>query len=283
MNLFDIIHRKTLPEPWAEGEKIPWDEPGFSARMLNEHLSQAHDAASRRFEIIDRQVSWIHHQVLNDKTTRVLDLGCGPGFYTSRLAALGHSCVGIDFSPASIAYARQEAQASDLACRYLHQDMRSADFGERYGLVMMIFGEFNVFKPADARIILEKAYRALIPGGFLLLEPHTFEAVVALGRQPAAWYSAEKGLFSEQPYLALQENFWDNIANVATQRFFVIDAASDKVTRHSSCNQAYSNEQYRELLSGCGFENLVFTTSLAEYQDGFKSELMVIIARKAGS
>ena len=104
MKLLDVVGRQRVPKPWAEGEKIPWDEPGFSGRMLNEHLSQEHDAASRRFEVIDRHCRWIHGCVLKRNPTRILDLGCGPGLYTSRLARLGHHCVGIDFSPASIAY-----------------------------------------------------------------------------------------------------------------------------------------------------------------------------------
>ena len=50
MNLKDIVHRNQNPDPWAEGDNIPWNDPGFSARMLAEHLSQAHDAASRRVD-----------------------------------------------------------------------------------------------------------------------------------------------------------------------------------------------------------------------------------------
>ena len=158
--------------------------------------------------------------MLSGKATKVLDLGCGPGFYTSRLSALGHRCVGIDFSPASISYARQQAQTAGLDCSYIQQDIRSADFGGGYGLVMLIFGEFNVFKPADARKILEKAYQALLPVGFLLLEPHTFEAVSRLGKLPASWYSSENGLFSQQPHLVLQENFWvESNQGTAIQRY----------------------------------------------------------------
>jgi 2-polyprenyl-3-methyl-5-hydroxy-6-metoxy-1,4-benzoquinol methylase len=78
--------------------------------MLHEHLSQDHDAASRRGATIDRQVAWIHGALLLAGTpTRVLDLGCGPGLYAERLAALGHRCVGVDVSPASIAFARARA------------------------------------------------------------------------------------------------------------------------------------------------------------------------------
>ena len=53
MELSKIIARTIPPKPWIEGEKIPWNDPEFSKRMLKEHLSQNHDAASRRFEIIE--------------------------------------------------------------------------------------------------------------------------------------------------------------------------------------------------------------------------------------
>ena len=107
MNLLDVIHRTSAPEPWAEGDKIPWHDPAFSRRMLREHLSQAHDAASRRAIIIDEHVDWIQREVLLNRSSRVLDLGCGPGLYSSRLAQRGHTCMGIDFGPASIEYARE--------------------------------------------------------------------------------------------------------------------------------------------------------------------------------
>ena len=88
MDILELIERNPRPQPWSEGEKIPWDEPGFSRRMLREHLSQEHDAASRRFATIDRHVDWIHRSVLTGSPSRLLDLGCGPGLYSSRLARL---------------------------------------------------------------------------------------------------------------------------------------------------------------------------------------------------
>ena len=138
MKLIDIIHRQSNPQPWSEGEKIPWNDPAFSKRMLKEHLSQAHDAASRRSETIDAQVDWIHQVVLKGRPSRILDLGCGPGLYTARLAGLGHTCTGIDFSPASIAYAKEQAVARNLDCQYTEADIRSAKYGSGYDLVMSI-------------------------------------------------------------------------------------------------------------------------------------------------
>ena len=97
MNLLDVVSRNLNPEPWVEGEKIPWHDPAFSSRMLQEHLTQAHDLASRKSDAIEAHVGWIHQTLLGGKPTNILDLGCGPGLYTSRLARLGHTCRGIDY------------------------------------------------------------------------------------------------------------------------------------------------------------------------------------------
>ena len=280
MDLMDFIHRQAVPVPWSEGEKIPWNEPGFSQRMLLEHLSQEHDAASRRVETIERHVKWIHHAVLSDQPTKILDLGCGPGLYTSRLARLGHDCVGIDFSPASINDAQECARAEKLQCTYFQQDIRAADFGQGYGLVMLVFGELNTFRVPDARLILEKAHQALAEKGSLLLEVHTYNAVEAIGMQPASWYSTASGLFSDRPHICLTENFWDVEQNVSTVRYFILDGSTGSVTRYAGSTQAYTNEQYRTLLEESGFGNIVFHPSLRGDLDESQSDFLVIVCQK---
>jgi 2-polyprenyl-3-methyl-5-hydroxy-6-metoxy-1,4-benzoquinol methylase len=162
--------------------------------MLREHLSQAHDAASRRFEIIDRQVEWIHSTILCGKPASILDLGCGPGFYSSRLGRLGHTCYGIDYSPASIEYAIQTATREQLSCQYSCQDIRQAEYPSGANLVMLIYGEFNVFRPADAGVILDKAWQALAPGGVLLLEPHPYHVIKKMGEAAPSWMAEGGGL-----------------------------------------------------------------------------------------
>ncbi len=222
IRLLDIIQRQPVSEPWSEGEKIPWNEPDFSRRMLKEHLSQEHDAASRRFEVIDQHVKWIHDHILSGRFSRILDLGCGPGLYTSRLSCLGHECVGIDYSPASIAYARQQAEAEHLKCMYVEEDIRFAEYGTDNDLVMLIFGEFNVFTPSDGKLILEKANRALRENGLLLLEPHTFSAIRKMGGRNC-WYTMREGLFSDHPHACLEESFWNEEKRTAAERYFIID------------------------------------------------------------
>jgi len=280
MELIDIINRQAVPAPWSEGEKIPWNDPDFSQRMLREHLSQEHDAASRRLETVEKHVGWIHNTVLSGQATKILDLGCGPGLYTSRLAKLGHECVGIDFSPASIAYANESARAEKLPCTYIQQDIRVADYGYGYGLVELVFGEFNVFRRADAKAILEKACQALAENGHLLLEVHTFAIVRTIGKQPASWYSTNSGLFSDRPHFCLTENFWDDQQKVATTRYFILDGLTYKVTRYAASMQAYTNKQYQSLLEECGFRDVTFHPSLRGIKDKSQSALIVVVAQK---
>lgn len=282
MNLTDIVHRQSPPAPWAEGEKIPWNDPAFSRRMLAEHLSQAHDAASRRFEKIDAHVAWIHRELLGGRPARVLDLGCGPGFYTGRLAGLGHECVGIDFAPAPIDHAAEQARRAGLACAYRCEDIRRADYGEGLDLVMLIFGEFCVFHPSDAESILAKAHAALADGGILLLEPHTYDAVRKMGGRSASWQARKSGLFSERPHLYLAESFWDEPTQTSTTRCYVVDAETNEVARHASTAQAYRDERLGEMLTGRGFEDVRFFPSLTGEEDPTQADYFAVVARKPG-
>ncbi len=280
MNLFDLLQRTPVPVPWAEADKIPWHDPDFSRRMLREHLSQAHDAASRRTTIIEEHVEWIQREILHNRSSRVLDLGCGPGLYSSRLAQRGHTCVGIDFSPASIEYAREVAHAQQLACDYRLGDVRLAEYGASYELAMFIFGELNVFRPKDAQRILRKAHAALNEGGRLLLEVSTFADVQRQGHQRSTWYTLDQGLFSDRPHAVLFESFWDEAQAVAIERFYIIDAETAEVTPHSISTQAYTDEQYRTLVQAAGFSDITFYPSLIGQPDERQKDLIAIVASK---
>lgn len=287
MNIEDIVSRQLPPAPWGEGENIPWDDPAFSKRMLKEHLSQGHDLASRRFETIDRQVNWICEEVLAGSPTKILDVACGPGLYTNRLAKLGHRCVGIDYAPEAIGYAEAMAHREGLPCTYILEDVRQASYGDEYGLVMMIFGQFNVFRRDDAKGILAKAFAALAPGGHLVLEPQKFATVEKTGKAGSSWYSCGEGggLFSERPHLCLTESFWDLEAQAATQRYFIVDSEAGQVTRYAMTNEAYTDEQFRDVLIQAGFGDVRFFPSLVgvEVADESQSANLAIVAQREPS
>ena len=278
-DLFDFIQRPYAPEPWSEGDKIPWNDPTFSERMLAVHLDQQNDWASRRMTAIDQHVTWIVNHLLLPHSA-VLDLGCGPGLYAKRLAQKGHSLVGIDFSPASIAYAKQTAATEGLSVDYRLEDIRSAEFGMGYDLVMLLFGEFNVFRFEDAVSILKKAYRALKPGGHILVEGHQFKEVMRQGMQPAWWRSALTSLFCDRPHIWLEEHFWHKRAQASTTRYAIIEAEGRHVQRYASTMQAYTNQGYAQLFADVGFADISRYPNMNEENPFFKDKLIVYTAKR---
>jgi SAM-dependent methyltransferase len=279
MKLSDIISRPLPPDPWSEGDNIPWNEESFSRRMLTEHLSEMTDRASRRPVVVDRHVGWIHETVLRERPSHVLDLCCGPGLYTSRLARLGHVCRGIDYSPASIEYAVNEAAEQGLNCTYDLADVRRADFGEGNDLIMLIFGEFNVFRREEASEIVRRSFESLSPGGALLLEPHTLEAVRETGETETSWFTSASGLFSDSPHIVLKESFWDDASRASTVRYFVI-GTDGSVERLSVTYQGYSPNEYVALLRDGGFGSADISDALAGAADDSLVELCALLARR---
>jgi hypothetical protein len=135
--LWRIYRRPSLPAPWKNGGNLPWNDPAFSARMLREHLDQSHGAASRQDPERARQLAWIWQKAgICDQRRRcsisLADRDCTP----CRWQNAGLHVTGVDFGPASVAYARELAAAAGVGerCTILERDIRDLDW-ERGGLV----------------------------------------------------------------------------------------------------------------------------------------------------
>lgn len=280
LDIRQIIDRQMNPTRMRDHGIIPWDDPDVSRRMLREHLSQRFDAASRRTSIIKKHVNWIHQFVLSKQPSSILDLGCGPGLYSFRLAELGHRCVGIDYSPASIEYARSKAIEKKFNCSFRLEDIRKVEFGINFDLVMLVFSEFNTFEPGEAAQMLSRSFQALKPGGKILLEVPSFDAVEQLGNQPSVWYTEKVGIFSDKPYLCLTESFWNDVDSIAIERYYVIHNHTSAVDMFLNTTHAYEEAQYINFLEEAGFSNIKFHSSLTGSQEQQLDGMIVVIAHK---
>ena len=232
---------------WSGDYKIPWNETGFSRRMLAEHLSQEHELASRRQETITAQVDWSYRHICGGNSVKLLDIGCGPGLYLEKFTELGYRCRGIDISPASVEYARGRVGDSG---EVLLGDIRTAEFGSGFDMALMIYGEFNVFSPIEIRGILDKLFASLKPGGTLLIEHQAYDTVWGTGTAANNWYKAASGLFSDKPHICLTENHWFEQVGVALQRFLVIDSASGGIATVPQHHQGLDRRRDRWLAAG---------------------------------
>ncbi|MSQ30894.1 MAG: class I SAM-dependent methyltransferase [Dehalococcoidia bacterium] len=102
----------------------------------------------------------------------VVELGVGTGRIAIPIAAAGIAVIGIDLSPAMLAVARRRAAAAGVEAR-LHLDegdMRTFTVARPVPLVAIPFRAFlHNLTVEDQRATLDAAYRALAPGGRLVL------------------------------------------------------------------------------------------------------------------
>ncbi len=94
-----------------------------------------------------------------------LDAGCGTGFLSLELAALGHRVTGVDFAPAMLTAARKKASERGLAVRFEHADAENLPFAaESFDLAISRHVLWTLPHPEAA---IDEWIRVLRPGGRL--------------------------------------------------------------------------------------------------------------------
>jgi len=157
--------------PFDPPAELDWGRPDYSRRLLREHLDQAHDGASRRLRVVDTQVSRLA-RLLPRPPARILDAGCGPGLYATRLARRGYEVVGVDVSPAAVAHARRAAASQPLGRRvsFVEQDLRNLASGTQFDAAILVYFVLEAFPRMEQPRVLRRIAGALAPGGPLVVE-----------------------------------------------------------------------------------------------------------------
>jgi SAM-dependent methyltransferase len=117
----------------------------WSANDYARHARFVTDLGSSLFELLDPKPG-----------ERILDLGCGDGVLTAKIAAAGASVVGLDASDDMLAKAR----ALGLEVREMHGER--LEFDNEFGA---IFSNAALHWMRDADAVVAGTYRALRPGG----------------------------------------------------------------------------------------------------------------------
>ncbi len=241
-----IYNRRQPARPWEEGDNLPWNDPDFSQRMLREHLDQSHGAASRQQPEILRLVDWLWQHLDLTPGARVLDITCGPGLYAVEMARRGAQVTGIDFSPASIHYARDLAAQQGVAdrCTFIQSDVRTElaqQAGQAYDAATFIYGQLSVFTRKETGRLLRQTANALRPGGKLAVELLDYDRIDKSNNN--WWFTDDSGLWGDRPFLNLGERFWDDAQALSLERFYTLHLATGQLDEVLLCDQTkYSSE-----------------------------------------
>ena len=236
---------------YEKGNSSIWEDDYISRQLLEVHLNQETDSASRKKPVIRKTVHWIESH-LKGKPKEILDLGCGPGLYCELLAEHGHHVTGVDFSRHSITYAQQEAKVKNLKICYLHKNYLDITFEDRFDLIIMIFCDFDVLIPEERIRLLQKVYRALRPGGLFIfdtLNPKAPEKISIPGR---TWEAEDGGFWMNEPYLVLSESILYEEEGVILQQHIVC-SKSDIPMVYRFWTHYYKMKDLSDILKEQGF------------------------------
>jgi SAM-dependent methyltransferase len=121
-------------------------------------------------ERTEEEVSALVRLLELDTPMKILDLACGFGRHTNRLAALGHSMTGIDLTPGFLEIARQEAINRNIEVIYQLGDMCNIKFENEFDRVMLLFTAFGYFSDDVNLQVLINMRNALQAGGLLIFD-----------------------------------------------------------------------------------------------------------------
>ncbi len=112
----------------------------------------------------------------------ILDIGCGPGFFSNEAVKVGHKVTGIDISTTQLRVAQLRDKTNSV--RYVYGDAYSIPFPrETFDVVMAMDLLEHV---SDPQKVLFEASRVLRPGGLFFF--HTFN------RNPLSYLLVVKGI-----------------------------------------------------------------------------------------
>jgi 2-polyprenyl-3-methyl-5-hydroxy-6-metoxy-1,4-benzoquinol methylase len=256
-----------------------WTNPHIAEQMLQVHLNTQTDLASYKPETRRAIVDWMYKKYLSHKNADYLDLGCGPGLYTSEIARRGVSTTGVDFSENSINYARNHAQKNNLHITYINDDYLSIKLNKKFDLVTIIWCDFCVLSRNQRSQFLKFVKSVLKPAGVFLFDFHTYVDFIEF-QESSNWDYHEGGsFFAPGRNVVLEQHFKYEEEQARCDKFTII--SEDKTEELCLWINYYSKEKIENILMEEGFQIVDIFGSLTgdSVPDGAKKLAIAAISK----
>ena len=246
--------------------KTLWNDKHISRKILDFHLSQDTELASRNKLFIDLSVEWMCSKFNIGSKTRLADFGCGPGLYTSAFAQTGAFVTGVDFSENSISYAKTndpENKIDYVLCDYLEYESE-----KKFDIITMIYCDLCALSPAQRKKLFKKFYRYLADDGVLLLDVFSLNFFNKKKEEISYGYNFMEGFWSKNNYYAFLNTFKYEKEKVTLDKYTVIE--KNRALRVYNWLQCYDKDSIAEEFKNNGFQIIEYYSDLTgkPYKNG---------------
>lgn len=209
----------------------------------------------------------------------LLELGCGTGSMTQRLAEAGYDMIGVDSSAEMLQAAVEKRDKSGLDILYLLQDMREFElYGTVRGVVCVCDPLNYITETEDLLQVFRSVNAYLDPGGAFIFDLNTVykyervmgDCTIAEDREEASF---------------IWENSYDAEKKVNTYELAVFIREEDgRYSKHEETHiqRAYGIEEVKGLLERAGMEFLAVYDAFTRQPPRRESERIYVLARGSG-
>ena len=195
-------------------------------------------------EQIKREVTFVEESLGVAPGGVVLDLGCGSGQHAVELASRGYGVVGYDLSLYQLALAADIAQERSQKINFLQGDMREMAFEEMFDGIFCWNTTFGYFEEDKNFSVAERAFRALRPGGMLLVDVINRDFVAA-HTPSSVWFEGDSCVCMDD---AVIDYF---TSRLRVKRSIILDDGRTRECTYSV--RLYSFHELGKLLHEVGF------------------------------
>ncbi|MEO1267560.1 MAG: methyltransferase domain-containing protein [Myxococcota bacterium] len=193
----------------APKPELPWYESIFNEEYFRTLPMGFHKQTVR-------EAHFIIDQLGVGPGGRIIDLCCGFGRHTIELSKRGYDMSGLDLSLPLLQKALNEAQRRKLSIRFIHGDMRELNFNREFDALFNIHTSFGYFDDQTNFNILVGSFKALKPGGRMLLEVINRDSIMRqLPRR--IWWEGTECIFVEEI------SFNDSTSTMRNKRSYLYD------------------------------------------------------------
>ncbi len=207
----------------------------------------------------------------------LLDLACGTGSLSERLAGLGFDVIGVDGSEEMLNIALDKKFDSGLPIQYLRQDMRALDMFGTIDVTVCALDSINhLADKAEVREVFEKVSLFCDPGGLFIFDVNTL-------RKHRDVLADNAFIYSFEDFYCGWQNEYDK-ADSSVHIWLDIFESNDGAYRRYSedFREIYlSHEEITELITQAGMTVLAVYDGYTDRPPDDMSERTVYVCRKA--
>jgi len=236
----------------------------------------------------DEWTDYVEH-LLKDNNVKeglVLELGCGTGSMTARLAGRGYDMIGIDNSEEMLSIARENSEEKDDKILYLCQDMREFELYGTVAAVISVCDSINyILTEEDLLKVFRLVNNYLDPNGLFLFDLDTLYAYEkVLGDTTIAENRDEGSFIWENTY------YDEEMINEINLTLFLPEEGrkipeDDQVSNYRKYEEthyrrAYPLDTVKRLIDEAGMELVAIYDALTQEPPKKDSERVYILVRE---